>query len=131
MNKKEFIEAKDLKVYQLARQLSKLAWEIYESLSWQDKKIMGDQFIESTDSVGANIIEGYGRYHYLDKIRFYYIARASLNESAIHWLELLLDRNKINHEQYKEMIDVAKDLQVKLNNFIGTIYNQYKKSKKQ
>ena len=129
MNKKEFIEAKDLKVYQLARQLSKLAWEIYESLSWQDKKIMGDQFIESTDSVGANIIEGYGRYHYLDKIRFYYIARASLNESAIHWLELLLERNKINHEQFVEMIGVAKDLQVKLNNFIGTTYNQYKKSK--
>ncbi|MDK2977886.1 MAG: hypothetical protein PWP52_600 [Bacteroidales bacterium] len=129
MNKKEFIEAKDLKVYQLARQLSKIAWNIYESLSWQDKKIMGDQFIESTDSVGANIIEGYGRYHYLDKIRFYYIARASLNESAIHWLELLLDRNKINHEQYKEMIDVAKDLQVKLNNFIGSTFNQYKKSK--
>ena len=129
MNKKEFIEAKDLKVYQLARQLSKMAWNIYESLSWQDKKIMGDQFIESTDSVGANIIEGYGRYHYLDKIRFYYIARASLNESAIHWLELLLDRNKINHEQYKEMIDVAKDVQVKLNNFIGSTFNQYKKSK--
>lgn len=129
MNKKEFIEAKDLKVYQLARQLSKIAWNIYESLSWQDKKIMGDQFIESTDSVGANIIEGYGRYHYLDKIRFYYIARASLNESAIHWLELLLERNKINHEQYKEMIDVAKDLQVKLNNFIGSTFNQYKKSK--
>lgn len=129
MNKKEFIEAKDLKVYQLARQLSKMAWNIYESLSWQDKKIMGDQFIESTDSVGANIIEGYGRYHYLDKIRFYYIARASLNESAIHWLELLLERNKINHEQYKEMIDVAKDLQVKLNNFIGSTFNQYKKSK--
>jgi len=129
MNKKEFIEAKDLKVYQLARQLSKMAWKIYESLSWQDKKIMGDQFIESTDSVGANIIEGYGRYHYLDKIRFYYIARASLNESAIHWLELLLERNKINHEQFVEMIGVAKDLQVKLNNFIGTTYNQYKKSK--
>jgi len=129
MNKKEFIEAKDLKVYQLARQLSKMAWNIYESLSWQDKKIMGDQFIESTDSVGANIIEGYGRYHYLDKIRFYYIARASLNESAIHWLELLLERNKINHEQYKEMIDVAKDVQVKLNNFIGSTFNQYKKSK--
>lgn len=129
MNKKEFIEAKDLKVYQLARQLSKMAWKIYESLSWQDKKIMGDQFIESTDSVGANIIEGYGRYHYLDKIRFYYIARASLNESVIHWLELLLERNKINHEQFMEMIEVAKDLQVKLNNFIGSTYNQYKKSK--
>lgn len=129
MDKKEFIEAKDLKVYQLARQLSAMAWKIYESLGWQDKKNMGDQFISSTDSIGANIIEGYGRYHYLDKIRFYYISRASYNESVFHWLELLLERNKINQEQFKEMEVVAKELQVKLNNFIATTYNQYKKSK--
>ena len=33
-----------LKVYKLARKLSQIAWEIYDSLSWQDKKTMGDQF---------------------------------------------------------------------------------------
>ena len=90
---------------------------------------MGDQFISSTDSIGANIIEGYGRYHYLDKIRFYYISRASLNESVFHWLELLLERNKIQQEQIEAMIAVAKELQIKLNNFIATTFNQYKKSK--
>ena len=129
MDNKKYIEAKELKVYQLARQLSSMAWRIYESLSWQDKKIMGDQFIESTDSIGANIIEGYGRYHYLDKIRFYYISRASFNESIYHWLELLFEREKLKKEKLEEMTIVAKELEIKLNNFIGTTYNQYKKTK--
>lgn len=126
---KEYISANDLKVYQLARQLSALAWEQYESLSWQDKKIMGDQFIAATDSVGANIVEGYGRFHYLDKIRFYYISRASLNESVFHWLDLLKERGKVNGDPFHSMKSIAKELEIKLNNFIAATYNQYKKSK--
>jgi len=50
---KKYITLKDLEVYQLARELSRLAWEVYEKLDWHDKKIIGDQFIKSTDSVGA------------------------------------------------------------------------------
>jgi len=129
MEKKIYIQAKDLQVYQLARQLSGLAWKVYDALSWQEKKTMGDQFITSTDSIGANIIEGYGRYHYLDKIRFYYIARASFNESIYHWLDLLFERKKIKEESYLAMYAIAKQLEIKLNNFIGTTYNQYKKTK--
>jgi len=87
--KKDYILLKDLEVYRLARELSQTSWKVYESLNWQDKKIMGGQFIEAIDSVGANIAEGYGRYHYLDKIKFYYNSRASLLEACQHWLELL------------------------------------------
>jgi len=43
--KKKYIPLKDLEVYKLARELSKIAWEIYQDLSWQDKKTMGDQFL--------------------------------------------------------------------------------------
>ncbi|MDP1614282.1 MAG: four helix bundle protein, partial [Methylococcales bacterium] len=94
-SKKKYISLENLEIYKLAKELSAIGWKIYESLHWQDKKIMGDQFITATDSVGANIAEGYGRYHYLDKIKFFYNARASLKESSRHWLILLKERNKV------------------------------------
>lgn len=65
----------NLEVYKLARKLSLISWEIYQSLDWQNKKIIGNQFISSIDSIGANIAEGYGRFHYLDKIKFLYNAK--------------------------------------------------------
>lgn len=121
MERKKYIKLQDLEVYQLSRELSKIGWEIYQKLDWQTKKITGDQFIEATDSIGANIAEGYQRFHYLDKIKFYYNARASLSEANDHWLELLNERNKIEQSliRYKK---TAKDLSVKLNNFITTTY---------
>jgi four helix bundle protein len=121
---KKFIPLKNLEVYKLARELSKIAWEIYQDLDWQDRKTMGDQFLTATDSAGANIAEGYSRYHYLDRIKFYYNSRASLSEANDHWIELLNERKKINKEKYKKYKTIAKDLGVKLNNFIGATYKQ-------
>jgi|SRR3989344_7153675 len=121
-NDKGYIQLSDLKVYQLARELSKIGWEIYSMLEWRYKKIIGDQFIESTDSVGANIAEGYGRFHYLDKIKFYYNSRGSLAECGDHWVELLLERNLVNRSEYDKFKQVAKELSVKLSNFISTTY---------
>ena len=111
-----------MEVYKLARELSGLGWEIYEKLDWQTKKIMGDQFIESTDSSGANIAEGYRRYHYLDQIKFYYNARASLSEANNHWLDLLYERNKVDKGKYDKFKEISKNLEVKLNNFIAVTY---------
>jgi four helix bundle protein len=118
MEKKSFIPIKDLYVYQLSRNLSALAWNIYSKMSYEDKKVIGDQFIKSTDSIGANIAEGSARFHYLDKAIFYYNARASQSEATDHWLELLLERNKINQDFFVQYKSISKELQVKLNNFI-------------
>lgn len=121
--KKKYILLKDLEVYRLARELSKIAWEIYRNLDWQDKKIMGNQFIESVDSVGANIAEGYSRFHYLDKIKFYYNSRASLAECNDHWLELLTERKKVENGRYEKFKTDSNKLLIKLNNFITSTYN--------
>lgn len=69
------MDLNDLKIYRLAKEISDESWIIYENLDWHDKKIMGDQFINAIDSIGANIAEGFGRYHYLDKNKFNYNAR--------------------------------------------------------
>ncbi len=118
MENKPYITLKDLKVYQLARKLSSIAWNIYSQMSFEEKKIIGDQFIRSTDSIGANIAEGYSRFHYLDKVRFYYNARASQSEASDHWIELLFERNKIPKDIFDEFTSTSKELQIRLNNFI-------------
>lgn len=129
METKTFITIKDLQVYQLSRKLSTIAWDIYSKTSFEEKKIIGDQFIRATDSIGANIAEGYSRFHFLDKVRFYYNARASQSESTDHWLELLFERNKINQQVFDEYKPISKDLQIKLNNFIKFTKNENEKTK--
>lgn len=126
---KQHIPLKELEVYQLARELSSMGWEFYQKLSWQEQKVIGDQFIRSVDSVGANIAEGYGRFHFLDRIKFYYNARGSLNECCSHWLELLVERQLVNQEEFKELQQLSKQLEVKLNNFIAATYKSKQRNK--
>lgn len=118
----------DLEIYKLSRELSKACWNIYKELDWHAKKIVGDQFIESSDSVGANITEGYGRFHYLDRIKFFYNSRGSLLESR-HWFELLEERGLIKiGELKKEYLSIYKELRPKLNGFIESVYRNRKDS---
>jgi four helix bundle protein len=105
-------------VYQLSRELSRIGREIYRRLDWKQQKIIGDQFITATDSVGANIAEGYARYHFLDRIKFYHQARASLAEAAEHWLQLLCERNMVDMKMAKQYTKIASELSLKLQNFI-------------
>lgn len=121
-NIKKYIKLQDLEAYKLARELSKTGWEIYEPLDWRTKKTIGDQFITATDSVGANIAEGYGRFHYLDRIKFYYNARGSLIESADHWVELLRERNYITQNIYDAFKRIADKTSYALQHLINATY---------
>jgi len=109
-----------LEIYQLSLVISRNAWKIYKLFDWLDKKIIGDQFITAIDSIGANIAEGYGRFHYLDRIKFYYNARGSLLE-AKHWIFLLMDREKISKIIFANFIRDLNTLHFKLNLFIKNI----------
>jgi len=114
----------DLQVYQIALQLSDRAWEIYKTLPKQFQYEMGSQFLRAVDSIGANIAEGYGRYHYRDSMKFYYNARGSLWESK-HWLLLLHKRNFLREEEFNEFLNSIELLGKKLNNFIGRLKNAH------
>lgn len=119
------MELQELEVYKLTREISRDSWGIYKRFDWQTKKITGDQFISAIDSIGANIAEGFGRFHYLDKNKFNYNARGSLFES-IYWIEIITER----HQTLKDECDVInkklKQLNIKLNNYITSTRNQVK-----
>lgn len=70
----------DLECYQLALLVLKAVYEAAERLPTDEKYNLVSQVRRAGTSVVLNIAEGYGRYHYLDSLRFYYIARGSLNE---------------------------------------------------
>lgn len=86
-----YLELENLDTYKLAKRLGEISWEIFKLFNYDEKRIFGFQFVEATDSIAANIAEGYGRYHYLDKVKFYYNTRGSLLESK-HWFDVIVKR---------------------------------------
>jgi four helix bundle protein len=120
----QYLTLEKLETYKYALKLSDIVWKIYEQLDWHAKKVTGDQFVEATDSIGANIAEGYGRFHYLDKIKFYYNSRGSLLESR-HWFNLIHKRKLIKDDQLKEQyLETYKKIRPLLNGLINSTYKQ-------
>ena len=113
----------ELEIYVLARQLSRIFWKVYEEMDNNIKYNLGVQALRSIDSIGANIAEGYGRYHYLDCVRFYYNARGSLWES-LHWIELLYERDLLEEQIYTQLTSDLNLLVRKFNSFINSIKNK-------
>lgn len=117
------MELQNLEIYKLARDISEKSWLIYKDLSFEDKNIFGKQFIRAVDSVGANIAEGFGRYHYLDKNKFNYNARGSLLESG-HWLEIMRERATIKDVDFDILISLMEKLGKMLNSYIRATKDQ-------
>jgi four helix bundle protein len=119
---KKFIPLQELEVYRMTRRLSSMAWVIYQRLAFQQRKVWGDQMLESVDSVGANVAEGYARFHFSEKARFYYISRASLSEGVDHWIDLGFERGVVFDQEFEQINKIKSDIQVKLNNMIKSTY---------
>jgi len=115
-----------LEIYEKALDFSNLIWEIVIQWDYFAKKTVGDQLVRSTDSISANIAEGYGRFHYKENLHFCYYARGSLEETK-DWLRKCYNRNLID-EQSK--IDIEKFINVfpkKLNSYINYIKKSMQK----
>ncbi len=120
---KNYLKLGDLEVYKVAIELSNFSWNLYENFDWLIKKVTGNQFIRAIDSIGANIAEGFGRYHYKDKNKFYYNARESLLESK-HWVLLLYQRKIINKNNYNILLKKLNLTHKLLNSFIKSLYKK-------
>lgn len=61
-----------LEVYNLAEAFSDERWNIVAGWTIFLKDTIGKQMVRSTDSISANIAEGYGRYYYKESKQFYF-----------------------------------------------------------
>jgi four helix bundle protein len=110
----------DLRVYELAMQLAEKVWGVV--LKWDAfaKYSILKQYTKAADSIGANISEGFGRFHFKDSKKFLYYSRGSLFETRT-WTIKAHNRNLISDEEYNDLIANILDLGIKLNNYINTI----------
>jgi len=117
MNKTGF---EDLRVYNLAEELEDIIWEIVGKWDYFAKDTIGKQLVNSADSVGANIAEGYGRGSHADNRRFAKISRGSLFEVK-HWLRRAYKRKLLSEQEISTLQEIIKELTPKLSAYINSI----------
>jgi four helix bundle protein len=100
---KNYLTIEKISSYQKSFELSNEIWEVVIKWDYFAKDTVGKQFVRSTDSISANITEGFGRYSKKDKVKFYQISLASLEESC-DWLRKSSVRSLISENEKTIML---------------------------
>jgi len=66
------MKLEELQVYSLSMEMAEKIWLIVKEWDYFARDTIGKQLIRSVDSNAANLSEGYGRYHFREKIHFSY-----------------------------------------------------------
>jgi four helix bundle protein len=109
----------DLDVYNLSESFSNEIWFVVLEWDYFAKDTLGKQLVTSADSIGANIAEGFGRYHKENK-NFCYFSRGSLIETK-GWITKAKIRKLISEDQYTEYLGKLNIIHLKLNGYIKYI----------
>ncbi len=110
---------KDLKVWQISSILSKEIAVLTKTFPKDERYDLVDQMRRSARSIPANIAEGFGRYHFAEKIQFYNIAKGSTLEVENHLIEAN-NSGYIEHTTYDNYSKRYHVVEVKLNNLIAS-----------
>lgn len=115
----------ELDVYRLAERVADRCYEIVIAWPSLDQETVGKQLIRAVDSIGANIAEGHGRFHYGDQLRFLYYARGSLAETR-HWMRRVRRRKLLPLDAAEKALTVLEELAKKLNGYISFVRRRRK-----
>jgi len=118
----------ELEIYQLAEKLSHKIWDIVIKWDPFPGKSLGVQYVNASDSVGANIAEGYGKGSFADRSRFAKISRGSLFETR-HWTNKSYRRKLITDQEFTGINNILEILLPKLSSYINYLNEQSKKQK--
>ncbi|GGH17394.1 four helix bundle protein [Mucilaginibacter phyllosphaerae] len=108
----------DLEVWKKARLLRNNITELVKSFPSDEKYRLTDQIIRSSRSIGNNIAEGHGRFHYLDASKFLLNARGSASETIDH-LIIALDNNFIDNQTFDALKADCEECSKMINGYIN------------
>ena len=113
----------DLRVLRAAETVADEVWR--RVVKWDEftRDVVGKQLTRAVDSIGANIAEAYGRFHYGEKIQFLYYARGSLFETK-YWLNRVLVRELLPSDEVQRVAAQLTDIARQLNAFAGSLKSQ-------
>lgn len=114
------MELDDLKVYKKAMDLGDQIWDLVKDWDYFQKDTVGKQLVRSTDSIAANLSEGYGRFHYKESQHFGYYSRGSLFETKT-WIQKAYNRKLIAQDQFNEIQNELNTIGKMLNGYIKSI----------
>jgi four helix bundle protein len=92
----------DLDAWQVNREVVLVIYKITKKFPKDEKFGLTSQLRRASVSIITNIAEGWGRFHYKDKIRFYHQARGS-NTEVQSLLIVAKDLGYISEEEFDEM----------------------------
>ncbi len=118
----DFYSLEKLEIYQLANEIGDKVWKIVSDWNYFEKDTIGKQLVRSTDSISANIAEGYGRYSFKENIQFCYYSRGSLMESK-NWLIKANERDLVSKEK-GDLNEDLNNLLKRLNGYISYLKKQ-------
>jgi four helix bundle protein len=123
MGQNEIKTFESLEVWQKCRNFRKSISMVLTSFPIEEKYRLVDQLKRASRSVTANIAEGYGRFHYLDNIKFCRSSRGSLNEVLDH-LICANDELLISTEELQKLRNEYEDCLKLLNGYIAYLKKQ-------
>ena len=106
----------DLEVLRLAEEVADEIWDFVSDWNGFERRTIGSQIVRAIDSVGANIAEAYGRYHYGEKLQFLYYARGSLFE-AKYWINRSVKRGLMPSDVAQQLAQKLSDTAKQINAF--------------
>lgn len=118
-------ELEDIRALQVAEKMADEIWSVVVEWKYFERDVIGKQLARSADSIGANIAEAYGRFHYGEKIRFLYYARGSIFETK-YWINRAFNRKLFSDENVEMYQATLTGLTKMLNAFIGNLKRQQK-----
>ena len=118
----------DLECYKLALNVIVAGYKLVAMLPPEEKFDLAVQVRRSSKSVTANIAEGYGRYHYLDSLYKYSIARGELNETLSHVINARI-LGYIDQTMFESLYSLVREAEQTLNGYMSYVRRQRAGSK--